>query len=520
MGDDTLQPQPPSRQQRRTSIATIFNPRKQKSGASGSSQGPYLGPRPSVVVTDEDTPYPIQLTNGGESLRGYASPRGSFGRMGRSGSFNLVSFSHHNEGDTGSSDGKEAKISGLQKIKRCIFSVTTRKILVGIIVTFCVTSSWVGASHLFKDLFIQRSSDYNGTTLNILNLSDYYYQHHYETGHLPGDLIFDAPFFATWFCTAWTGLFFPLYLLGHTCLRQEKTTVKSALKTIAQNFRDRGLTFGKYFSRCIFFCFLWVGSNYMYVNSLRILDCTDVMALYSTHIAFVYLLAWVILHEQFVGVRIVAVIMCNTGIALLAYMDGVARTQTLLGVVLAAASAAGTAIFKVLFRKVVGEVSFGQIGLFFTGIAFLNTLIFSPLVVVLILTGYEKVLWFQLPWKVCLLIAALYLVANLLAYFGLAVTFEVFITLGFIISVPVSGALDVLWYRIAFKGMKLAGIVLIACGFFLVLFPANWPQYLSKILRWGRHRKRRQHRHISEPVDYRTGLISRSHLRSPSGMIR
>lgn len=103
MGDDTLQPQPPSHQQRRTSIATIFNPRKQKGGPSGgsSSQGPYLGPRPSVVVTDEDTPYPIQLTNGGESLRGYASPRGSFGRMGRSGSFNLVSFSHHNEGDTG-----------------------------------------------------------------------------------------------------------------------------------------------------------------------------------------------------------------------------------------------------------------------------------------------------------------------------------------------------------------------------------------------------------------------------------
>ena len=38
--------------------------------------------------------------------------------------------------------------------------------------------------------------------------------------------------------------------------------------------------------------------------------------------------------------------------------------------------------------------------------------------------------------------------------------------------------------------------------------------------RWGRHRKRHQQRQPPEPIDYRTGLISRSHLRSPSGLIR
>ena len=45
--------------------------------------------------------------------------------------------------------------------------------------------------------------------------------------------------------------------------------------------------------------------------------------------------------------QIVAVIMSNTGIALLAYMDGVAQTRTLGGVVLAAAAAAGSATYKV-----------------------------------------------------------------------------------------------------------------------------------------------------------------------------
>ena len=42
-----------------------------------------------------------------------------------------------------------------------------------------------------------------------------------------------------------------------------------------------------------------------------------------------------------------AVILSNTGIALLAYMDGVAQTRTLGGVVLAAAAAAGSATYKV-----------------------------------------------------------------------------------------------------------------------------------------------------------------------------
>jgi hypothetical protein len=53
--------------------------------------------------------------------------------------------------------------------------------------------------------------------------------------------------------------------------------------------------------------------------------------------------------------QIVAVILSNTGIALLAYMDGVAQTRTLGGVVLAAAAAAGSATYKVRIRVTRGE---------------------------------------------------------------------------------------------------------------------------------------------------------------------
>lgn len=42
-----------------------------------------------------------------------------------------------------------------------------------------------------------------------------------------------------------------------------------------------------------------------------------------------------------------AVILCDTGIALFAYMDGITGSPTLGGVVLAAGAAAGSAVYKV-----------------------------------------------------------------------------------------------------------------------------------------------------------------------------
>ena len=50
--------------------------------------------------------------------------------------------------------------------------------------------------------------------------------------------------------------------------------------------------------------------------------------------------------------QIVAVIMCNTGVALLAYMDGIAKTPTLGSVVMAATGAAGSAAYKVRLQSI------------------------------------------------------------------------------------------------------------------------------------------------------------------------
>ncbi|KAJ8945883.1 hypothetical protein NQ318_002724, partial [Aromia moschata] len=367
------------------------------------------------------------------------------------------------------------------------------QIYFGIWVTVCVTASWVGATHSIKYLYLRRPTDANADADPVLIPHD-------TSGlnmtavHWLYAASYRAPFFTTWFVTNWTMLFFPLYYLVRLS-NSRCESISEILSESIRDFRDKGFTAGKdksifsrpvrlrFMTRCSLFCILWVGTNYMYILSLKILLATDVMALFATNVSFVYLLSWVILHEQFVGIRIMAVIICDTGVALLAYMDGITGSPTLGGVVLATSAAAASAVYKVLFKKVIGEATYGQVALFFSLIGMLNAAFLWPLSLGLFLMGVETLHWDRLPWPALLTSSCLSLVANLLGNFSVALTYDLFITLGLITAVPVSAALDVVLYGANFEGMKLAGMILIAVGFFLVMFPDNWPDYITRLLR-------------------------------------
>ena len=129
-----------------------------------------------------------------------------------------------------------------------------------------------------------------------------------------------------------------------------------------------------------------------------------VTALFTTNASFLYLLSWLILQEQFSGIRIMATILSATGISLLTYMDGVSDNQTLGAVLIASSAAAGSSIYKLMLKKMMGEVSFGQVSygdrcssihirilyqvyLFFTICGVINTLFLWPVVLLLFFTG-------------------------------------------------------------------------------------------------------------------------------------
>ena len=105
--------------------------------------------------------------------------------------------------------------------------------------------------------------------------------------------------------------------------------------------------------------------------------------------------------------QIVAVILTNTGIALLAYMDGLKGSTTLGGVVLAAASAAASAAYKVAYKRVLGaglpsgtgtaaapperggdsNLTNCQLAITFTAMSFCGNLLLWPLILLLHFTG-------------------------------------------------------------------------------------------------------------------------------------
>lgn len=202
----------------------------------------------------------------------------------------------------------------------------------GVCVTILVTGSWVGATHCIKFLYVyQNSSHYAATSPSVISTNDnFFYDGDFENDtnelfqpiHIPATIPkmpsvsissvsarpynteFNAPFFAAWFCTNFVLLFFPIFLIGRLLTNNCNESPGEIFGNVIRGFRDRGFTIGRFFNRCILFCILWLITTYLYILSLRPLLATDAMSLFATNVACAYLLSWVILHEQFVGIRV------------------------------------------------------------------------------------------------------------------------------------------------------------------------------------------------------------------------
>lgn len=132
-------------------------------------------------------------------------------------------------------------------------------------------------------------------------------------------------------------------------------------------------------------------------------------------------------------------ILVDTGIALLAYMDGINGSKTLTSVVLAALSGAGYAVFRVMFRKMMGDPPpVGRIAFTFTIIGILNAALLWPICLILYFSGVEVMPWDALTVTVLLIASTLLFSFHMLTQFSGAITYQMFVTLGLITSVPVS----------------------------------------------------------------------------------
>lgn len=59
-------------------------------------------------------------------------------------------------------------------------------------------------------------------------------------------------------------------------------------------------------------------------------------------------------------------------------------------------------IFQVLFKKVIGDATYGQVAMFFSLIGLFNATMLWPLSLALYFTGVETLYWERLPWPALL----------------------------------------------------------------------------------------------------------------------
>ncbi|XP_059929476.1 solute carrier family 35 member F3 isoform X1 [Gadus macrocephalus] len=337
-----------------------------------------------------------------------------------------------------------------RRLPRCCVRLTAaqlQKALWGVVMVMCVCSSWAGSTQLAKLTF----------------------RH------------FDAPFTLTWFATSWNCLFFPLYYIGHLVKSPERQTPRQRFRECCRFFGDDGLTPKVFFTKVAPFGLLWILTNYLYLQALRKINTTDASALFCCNKAFVFLLSWIVLRDRFMGVRIVAAILAIAGIVMMTYADGF-HSHSVIGITLVVTSASMSALYKVLFKMVLGSAKFGEAALFLTVVGGANFVFISFVPVILYFTHVEYFASLgDIPWAYLCGVAGLLFAFNILVNFGIAVTYPTLISLGIVLSVPVNALVDLYTCEIHFNTVRLIAVFIICLGFLMLLLPEDWDKCIIQL---------------------------------------
>ncbi|XP_031427607.1 solute carrier family 35 member F4 [Clupea harengus] len=325
-----------------------------------------------------------------------------------------------------------------------------RKVMWGLVLGGCVALSWAGATHSAKQ------------TLAGLH----------------------APYFITWFCSVWNLLLFPIYYLGHLLGAEQKQWPTTCFRECSSFLGDGRVTVRLLLKGAAPFSVLWSLSGYLYLLALHRISTSDASAVLCCSQAFIFLLSWIGLKDHFMGVRIVAAILSITGIVMMAYADGF-HSDSITGVALGVGSASTSALYKVLFRKRVGEFRPGPASVLLSCVGLFSCVLHSWVCVLLYLTHVEYWPTSQaMPWKSLCIMASLLLAFNMLVNLGVALTYPCLISLGVLLSIPASTAVDILVTSSVtqLSQVRIAAAGIIAAGYVMLLLPENWDENTLRCL--------------------------------------
>lgn len=327
------------------------------------------------------------------------------------------------------------------------------KIFLGVIIVVLIAFSWTGSTQFAKSTYTKN---------------------------------FHAPYFVTWYNTCFMVIVYPFFMIPLVC-KKSPWRLRTFLRHTASIFGPRGFCLKSLVDyllrRIIPFCIIWIGTNYLYIRSLRPLLPGTVTAIFSVSSCFVYILSLIFLRDRFYILRVVAMCLNICGIVLMGYVEGFGiKNDMYEGIVYVVLAAFGSALYQVLFKCTMADASGSQVALFLTLLGFINIMVFSPVLFLMDYLSWEEITWETLPWVDLNGTAVLNAIFNYLVNFGISVTFPLFISVGISLGLPINAIADSLFRHEEFGVLKIVSLFLILAGFLLMLIPSEKLKNLEKNL--------------------------------------
>ncbi|VBB31518.1 unnamed protein product [Acanthocheilonema viteae] len=146
---------------------------------------------------------------------------------------------------------------------------------------------------------------------------------------------------------------------------------------------------------------------------------------------------------------------------------------SIFGICLSILSALSAALYKVLFKKVIGDATIGQVSLFMSGLGLLNASLNSLPTVIFLTNAIETFTWSSVPWFPLFGVAFLSLWFNFLINFGIALLHPFVISIGMLFGIPISVAIDIIFRHMNATPYFVIGALLILFSCIIAAIPTE-----------------------------------------------
>ncbi|GMT02828.1 hypothetical protein PENTCL1PPCAC_25002 [Pristionchus entomophagus] len=308
-----------------------------------------------------------------------------------------------------------------------------RKLLLSLLVIFGVAIAWIASTRFSKAALIVDPRKFN------------------------------APCFMLWWNTNWMITCFPAFLL-YNRIRGVKAT---------ESFEDSvpvlGGSLQTAVGRVALFLFLWSGANYSYLKALAYVSASVATSIQACNVSLVWLMAIFLLGDRFIPPKLFAVFLAIAGVVLIS-LDKEIRASWI-GILLSTLSPIFAAVYKVMFKWILGDATLGQVSLFMTCIGLLNFFVNAIPALLLIIFDVERMEISAVPWLVLIGAGFLGLLFNFLINFGIALLHPLVISVGMLVGLPCNTVIDIVFSSVSPTPFFISGSICVFISFILIVFP-------------------------------------------------